>query len=395
MVVVRSGRSDVKEPMNMPAPGTTPGEPIAQDELDRRVIEPDQFVADTKAFVDVRIPRSRGKASYSFVGPGVSQNADQTINLVEPHGFNVGAASMPAGVVNNPHLHFTPEVFICTRGEWRLDIGEHGDQQIELREGGIFSAPNWVFRGFTNLGTDDGWIFVVLGGDDTGGIIWAPHVLDESAATGMYLGPDNVLVDAAEGPAPEPRLRPFDAAQLASVEQYTDSELRARLVEHDELAWSDRSLLSAVLDGHRSALAPVIGHGMTEARRHSAPITTAHGFSVEWLRLEGGATTGLHRHSDTQVLFLVDGDWEIALNEDSSATSRPVAGSVVSVPRDSWRTLTNRGLVDAHAVVVNGSDSSTHIEWSSSIVAAAAEAGWVLDAAGCIAPRHLIDRHVS
>jgi len=96
---------------------TVPALPASEAELAARVIEPEDFVADTEAFVDVRIERSKGKASYSFVGPGVSQNADQHISIAEPHGFNVGAATMPHGVYNNAHLHYTPEVFICYPGE--------------------------------------------------------------------------------------------------------------------------------------------------------------------------------------------------------------------------------------------------------------------------------------
>ena len=93
-------------------------------EFARRVIRPGEFVADRSAFVDVRLPRSAGKASYSLIGPGVSQNPDQVVNLPEAHGFHVGAASMGHGVVNNQHMHFTAEVFICTRGAWRMRIGE-------------------------------------------------------------------------------------------------------------------------------------------------------------------------------------------------------------------------------------------------------------------------------
>lgn len=145
---------------------------LAEADLAELVIEPTDFQADTAAFIDVRLPRSQGKASYSFIGPGVSQNPDQSINITTPHGFNVGAASMPAGAVNNPHLHYTAEVFICTRGNWRFLIGQHGDHHLELGANTVFSAPTWVFRGFENIGADDGWLFVVLGGDDTGGILW-------------------------------------------------------------------------------------------------------------------------------------------------------------------------------------------------------------------------------
>ena len=115
-----------------------------------------EFHADTEAFVDVRLPRSQGKASYSMIGPGVSQNAGQKINLVEPHGFNIGAASMPHGVVNNPHLHFTAEVFLCTRGSFEMAVGRHGEQKLVMNAGDVFAVPTWVFRGFTNIGDDDG-----------------------------------------------------------------------------------------------------------------------------------------------------------------------------------------------------------------------------------------------
>lgn len=39
--------------------------PMTPEEVDRRIIPPSAFVADPSAFVDVRIPRSVGKASYS------------------------------------------------------------------------------------------------------------------------------------------------------------------------------------------------------------------------------------------------------------------------------------------------------------------------------------------
>ena len=44
----------------------------------------------------------------------------------------------------------------------------------------------------------------VLGGDDTGGIIWAPEVLRRARDTGLYLGRDNQLID---GPAGAPHRR--------------------------------------------------------------------------------------------------------------------------------------------------------------------------------------------
>ncbi|MEO0491919.1 MAG: cupin domain-containing protein [Actinomycetota bacterium] len=360
--------------------------------LRRRIIEPAEFVADTSAFVDVKIARSRGKASYSFIGPGVSQNADQTVNLVEPHGFNVGAASMPHGVTNNPHLHYTVELFLCTRGEWRFEIGEHGEQTLTVRAGDVFSAPPWIFRGFTNTGSDDGWLFVVLGEDDTGGIIWAPSILEQAAETGLYLGLDNAVIEA-DGGAPDHVISPLTAEQLDDVDSYTDAELAACLVGRDDLAWSSRALLSSFVDGLGGELAPVVGHGMTQDRHQRPPITTPHGFSVEWLRVAPGERTGAHRHDGTQVLFCVEGDWEVVLGDgDDRQCERPADGSVVSVPSGAWRDFVNVGSEPALAVVVNSSDCRNRLEWHRDVVDAAAAAGWGLDAAGATAPIALLHR---
>lgn len=369
---------------------------VDADDFARRVIEPDDFVADTAAFIDVRLERSAGKASYSFIGPGVSQNADQAVNLNVAHGFNIGAASMASGVVNSQHLHFTAEVFICTKGHWRVAVGEHREQKLELGAGTIFSAPTWVFRGFENIGDHDGWMYTVLGGDDTGGIIWAPDVIRAAAETGLYLRSDYTVVDGTDGLSTNDVVKPLEPAQLVSVDHYSDQELAGRAVRQEDLTWSEQALLSTVVAGHASAMAPVIGHGMTEDRHHRAPITSAHGFSVEWLRLPPGSSTGLHRHQQNQVVILTDGSWDIAVNRDEHRLhSLPAQGSVVSLNSGAWRDLTNVGDDDAHAVVVCATDQRPVIEWDPHIVEAALQAGWSRDAGGYIAPAELIGRPVS
>ena len=371
---------------------TASGPTVDGAELAARVLEPQDFVADTEAFVDVRIERSKGKASYSFVGPGVSQNADQHISIAESHGFNVGAATMPHGVYNNAHLHYTPEVFICTRGSWRIDVGRKREQSVELTPDTIFSAPTWVFRGFENTGPDDGFVFVVLGGDDTGGIIWEPGVLREAAETGMYLGRDNSLVDARNGHVPAELLEPLSDSQLANIDSYSQAELDDRLVSPERLNWSQEALLSAVLGAQHSVeLAPVIGHGLSQDRHGRPPICTPHGFAVEWLRANPGASTGLHRHHDSQVVLLIDDGWEVALNEPAQEVStRPVMGSLASIPASAWRDLRNVGTAPARAVIVTGGDSPSRVEWPAGTLARAADAGFGLDAAGYVAPLELL-----
>lgn len=361
------------------------------DDVGRRIIEPHQFMADTEAFIDVRLPESVGKASYSFIGPGVSQNADQIINLAEPHGFNIGAASMPHGVVNNPHMHYTAEVFICTRGRWEMRLGQYGEQTVEIGPNTLFSVPTWIFRGFKNIGADDGWLLTVLGSDNTGGILWAPQVLEAAAATGLHLSTNGAVLDATAGELTNDTITPIDETRLGELDHYTDAEIAERIVAPGRLNWSEVALLSSVLPGHGSAMAPVIGFGLTEDRQQRPPIWTPHGFTVEWLRLEPGASTGLHRIDQNQALFLVEGEWQVTYNRLDNQISRTVAeDTVVSIPGSCWRELTNIGSAVATCLVVCAGDNRARADWDPRIENAAAEAGWGRDANGYIAPLDLL-----
>ena len=363
-------------------------------EFARRVIRPGEFVADRSAFVDVRLPRSSGKASYSLIGPGVSQNPDQVVNLPEAHGFHVGAASMGHGVVNNQHMHFTAEVFICTRGAWRMRIGEHGQQTLDISAGTVFSVPTWVFRGFENIGPDDGWLYAVLGGDETGGIVWAPSVLRAAAETGLFLGPDGTVIEATDGWAPKNCVEPLGPSQLSSLDSYSDTDLAARAVTLADLAWSRHALLSSVsLNGASPPveLAPVIGHGVTEDRHHRPPITNPHGFSVEWLRAAPGASFGLHRLAAPQAVILTGGRWEVSVNRGADRLAeRPEEGSVVSVPPGAWRDFVNVGESEAYALIVCNSQQRPRILWDEALAQSAADNGWSRDASGYLAPASLV-----
>lgn len=377
---------------------SSPGDVVlGPSEFARRVIEPGDFVPDRSAFVDVRLPRSAGKASYSLIGPGVSQNPGQVVNLSEAHGFHLGAASMGHGVINNQHMHFTAEVFICTRGLWRMRIGEHGEQTLDITPGTVFSVPTWVFRGFENIGSDDGWLFAVLGGDETGGIVWSPDVLRAAAETGLFLGADGAIIDTTEGGSTNGCVEPLDPTLLSSLDSYSDDQLAERRVRFEDLRWSRHALLSSVARESRSGagveLAPVIGYGVSEDRHHVPPIALPHGFSIEWLRAAPGAGFGLHRLARHQALILIEGAWEVSVNRGpSKLTAHPEEGSVVSMPPGVWRDLLNAGESEACALIVSNTQQRPRVLWDEALVESAAGNGWTRDAAGYLAPASLVAR---
>ena len=175
---------------------------VTAEELTYRTILRKDLKEDRAAFLDTKIPGSEAKINYPLIGPGVSENADQVIPVTEPHGFNLGGAVMPAGVINNLHLHFTAEVFMCFAGEWQFRWGVDGaDGEAIVSEGDVISIPTWIFRGFTSL-TDDAWLYTALGRDDSGGLIWAPSVIEAAAKTGRHLSAAGTIIETEPGETP-------------------------------------------------------------------------------------------------------------------------------------------------------------------------------------------------
>lgn len=364
------------------------------DEVARRLIRRSDWVPCSSAFIDCRTPGSDRKSNYAFIGPGVSQNSNQYVNLTDPHGFNMGAAGMPNGVSNNLHLHFTAEVFINMGGEFLIRWGADGTEGEYLcTNGDIVSVPTWAFRGFTNVGPDEGILLTILGHDVTGGIIWGPAVLREAESYGLHLTAENQLIDTVAGdvlPEDVALITPMPQEQIDALEHWSPEQMRTRVVQPGDRRYSTRGLLCQDLPGGGARIAPVIGYGMSEDRRARPALTEPHTFNVAWLRATPGEGVLRHRHDRTQVLMAKSGRWQVVLGEETVVLD---PDDMLSVPQGAWRSF--QLLEDAghpaepgtgELLVVNGGDDRVRLEWDHEVVRAAERAGWVLDPNGYLAP---------
>lgn len=366
---------------------------VSASELRRRTIAHAELKSDSEAFVDTRLPGSTPKYNYAMIGAGVSQNPKAHINLREPHGFNVGGAAMPSGITNNLHVHFTAEVFICFRGQWKFRWGPRGDQgEYVGSEGDIVSVPTWIYRGFTNVGADDGFLFTTLGQDVTGGVIWNPHVMRAARATGLALNRRCELVDLdVRALADEELLPVMSDEDIARLRTYTPQQMRRRVVTPDDCVWSDFPFVDCALAGGEKQLAPVIGFGLTEDRNAEPPIVNPHGFKQEWLRARSGHGLHVHRHADSQVYLVKSGTWEVAVNRSGARmTVRLQPWDIFSVPPNAWRSLKCIEGDPGQVLLITGGDNRTRIEWDPQVREACAQKGWALDPNGYAAASSVI-----
>ncbi len=371
---------------------------ISPEEARNRLLTKDKYVSCAVAFIDCKKPGSHLKQNYSMIGPGVTSSADQVINLREPHGFNIGAAAMPVGITNNLHIHFTAEVFLIFDGGYTFRWGPNGDDgELTGSTGDILSVPTWIFRGFTNMGPGEGWIFTALGGDDTGGIIWHPGIIQEAAQYGLYLTKDNMLVDTTKGqkkPDESELIELIPPDEIAKLRRYTVEQMAQRVVTKAERDWSEDALLDSRLPGHRSAMAPVIGYGMSQERHHNAKILNPHGFSIEWLKLPPGQSVSRHRLNQKQVLMIYSGAVAVTLNGPGHEVELTAgARDMISVPADAWRSIANASDVETEMVLVTTGDGRKTPEWAPEVEAAARAMGRGVDRSGLIARADLLPNY--
>lgn len=373
---------------------TTPT-PVTADELARRTIRRSDLVPAENAFVDCRTPGSEKKLNYAIIGSGVSET-DQFVNLDIPHGFQLGGASMPPGVNNSLHAHFTAEVFIVVAGTYTFRWGRREiDGEYVGGPGDIMSVPTWIFRGFTNVGGDDNFIFTILGQDDTGGLIWEPDVLRQAESHGLHLTVENQLIDTVAGDELPPHVElvtPMGPEHIEQMQHYSAEAMRHRVSTDDDRSFFDDALLCTAVSGGRARLALAIGYGMTEHRLQEPPVHNPHGFNVAVVRAGSGEGLLPHRHDKTQVLIVVAGTWEVTLNDTDPVVVRLDAHDTLSVRPDAWRSIVNVSDDDAEVVVVNGGDDRTRLEWAPHVIQAAKASGLGRDANGYLAPWGLI-RH--
>jgi mannose-6-phosphate isomerase-like protein (cupin superfamily) len=363
-------------------------------ELQRRHIRRAQYVSCDDAFIDVRLPGSTPKENYSIVGPGVTQNAGQVVNLREPHGFNIGAAGMAPGITNNQHLHFTSEVFIACEGRFTLRWGAAGDEgEAVLEEGDVICMPTWMFRGFSNSGSRHGFLMTVLGGDDTGGIIWSPDVMRRARVTGLYLGRDNRLVDVPEGSTPpsDDQLLPLmPAEEVAALRRWSAPELMARCVKPAQRDFRCATL-DTVLPGHAWQLAPVIGWGLSQHRDHRPAVTDPQGFSVEWLRVPSGQRSAAITLQQPAVLVHAAGPLSVAFNGTVDRLDAALGPwDSLSLPAGSRFSFINTGAADALALLVVQGDAPKRPLFDDTVHSQAAALDRTLDAGGHLARKSLL-----
>jgi mannose-6-phosphate isomerase-like protein (cupin superfamily) len=286
------------------------------DAMAARIVRYADLAPCYNAFIDCRTPGSEAKENFTIIGPGVSENPAQHVHIAERHGVNIGGARQPPHCVNSQHSHDTAEVFVVHSGDWRFDLGENAeDASVELHPGDVISLPIHMFRGFTNIGTDTGFLWAVLGGDDAGHVTWAPRVFELARDYGLVLLENGQLVDTAAGDVIPPGLAPLAPTTRAQVEAMHRAKPAeaAALVSRAHAGSGETPIIAA--DGH---------------------FTDDHGFTLSRLDLDAGAAMPAAHVEGIEVIFVHRGSLSVGWDAAQVTLGE---GDTMTVPTGLARTL--------------------------------------------------------
>ncbi len=335
-----------------PQVNSTPDLPIRERVLRYAEMEPCKT-----AFIDARTPGSDKKENFCLIGAGVAENPDQVVHITIPHGFDIGGARQPKGCKNSHHSHNTEEVFVVHKGEWLFTWGENGtDGQQVLRAGDTISLPMHLFRGFENVGSDDGMLFSVLGqnADGTAGhVIWAPYVFSAAKEHGLILLEDGRLIDTAAGqtiPEDGEEAKPSSTEELATFKRLSVEEMGQCVMTSAELQSGHCGGLSSLPGVTEIA---VIGQDNPAEGIGAGKMAWPHRFCVRRLLLEAQADIPFHTRAEEEVLIVQSGELQVSTPESDFTLGK---GDLFTCPVGMQRRYWNSAQQPADVIVVRRGD---------------------------------------
>jgi mannose-6-phosphate isomerase-like protein (cupin superfamily) len=132
---------------------------------------------------------------YQIIGRGVAEDKDQKVAIADNRDFSVAVVRCQPGKGTLHHDHLTNEVFMPLSGRWKIFWGDDEESRFVILEPwDVASCPPHVMRGFRNVGTEEGLLFVIVGGTDPGKVDWRKDVLAEAEKRGHKRNPDGTIV---------------------------------------------------------------------------------------------------------------------------------------------------------------------------------------------------------
>ena len=153
------------------------------EEMERRVARFKKLTPHPTTFLDQAFPENE-RDVFNIIGRGVSEEKDASAEITDVDGFNVQMSRCKPGKGNALHSHTTVETYMPFNGTWAIHWGDKGENHLVLEQFDLISVPPGVMRCFRNIGSEEAYLFTILGGTDPGRVTWSPDLLRKAKERG-------------------------------------------------------------------------------------------------------------------------------------------------------------------------------------------------------------------
>ena len=245
-------------------------------------------------------------------------------------------------------------MFIVFSGDWKFTWGQEGeDGEVLLSAGATISIPTQMFRGFENIGADDGFMYAVLGLDKSGRagqVIWAPYVFDQAKSHGLILLEDGRLIDTVSGAKVPENAREYTPISKQSADRdfrrLTTAEMAECVANRDEHGNLEVGGLNA-LDGVIERA--IIGCANPVENIGAGKMAWQHGFHLRHLSIQSGMQIPLHVRHEEEVVIVQQGKLLVDID---GCTTTLLPGDVFTAPIDQPRRYLSQSQQPLDAFVV-------------------------------------------
>jgi len=174
---------------------------ISVAEMERRICRIDQVRGGALSFLDQRMP-GHEREIINILGMAVAENPaapELQPKIAAPaYGFAITMVRADPGKGAALHAHPTEEVFTPITGRWAIFWLEDGvEREVIVGPGDTISVPVGIYRGFRNVSDRPALLHTVIGGPDTGKVLWHPSVIAGARATGLAIDAEGNLQEVA------------------------------------------------------------------------------------------------------------------------------------------------------------------------------------------------------
>ncbi len=165
---------------------------VTLEQMRARVARWKDLKPSKRPLLDAVLPQYE-RDNFNIIGRGVTEDGSMDVAIDDARDFHLTMVRADPGKGSGLHSHKTIEAFVPLTGNWSVQWGDQGENQLMLGPWDVISIPTGIMRGFRNESPVEAFMLAIIGNTHPGSVDWNETILDQVRAAGFGLEPDGKI----------------------------------------------------------------------------------------------------------------------------------------------------------------------------------------------------------